>query len=272
MRHWGVIGLAAVGMIACERPTAPQVRDAADQVERKILSGDSTQLHGAVGTLLVLPMWYDTSHFVPSDTIRIIRDGQEILLRATMMERVYLPPPGSFARPVMNRMGLAWSADATHDTHRMRLLVLNANDPIPLINAPEKGWLEPSAPEMRYQHATFVVNVEPSDRHEWIARDGGNLTISDGVPVGSCPFTDHFTHSPGVVGGVSPTAAAITCDTRRYTISVSATMEHNNADGSTVELRLPRQETRGVKIVTQCTGVQNKDPGACWGFPMAKPE
>jgi hypothetical protein len=115
-----------------------------------------------------------------------------------------------------------------------------------------------------------VVNVEPDDRNEWNAREGGSLTISDGVLVGSCPFIDNFTHSPGVVGDMGRRTAAITCDTRRYTISVSATMEHNDTDRSTIDLRLPRQQTRGVRIVTQCAGVRNEDPGVCWGFPRAK--
>jgi hypothetical protein len=271
MRRWGVIGLAAVGMIACERPTAPQVRDAADQVERNILSGDSTKVYSTVRTFLYFPAVYDTSRLVPSDTVRITRGDQELLLRATVMERVFLPPPGSDAQPVVHRMGVVWSADATHDPNRMRLVFLLMNDSNPRIVGPRSDRFDPSIPEGSFhQHIAQAVAIEPGDRHEWTGQDDGALTISDGVPVGSCPFAGNFARSPALVADLAYTTTPITCDTRRYTISLSATMEHNDPDGAMTELRITRQQTRGVRITTQCKGVRNEDPDVCWGFPKAE--
>jgi hypothetical protein len=257
-------------MLACERPTAPQVRDAADQVERKILSGDSTEVYGGAMTLLGLSAVYDTSRLLPSDTIRIIRGDQKLLLHATVMERAYLPPAGSDARPIIDRMAVAWSADATHDRHRMRLVMLLTRDSVPLISTSGPDDPNPGRWEDLYKHWTRAVNIEPGDRHEWNARGGGSLTISDGVPVASCPFAGDVARSPVFPSGLPHTTAPITCDTRRYTISLSATMDHDDLDQSIIELRIPRQETRGVRIMTQCTGVREADPDECWGF--AKPD
>src|SRR5689334_20390189 len=76
--------VAALG--ACEHPTAPKATAKAEQLEQQLVSGDISQLQGALSDMLLMAssQAYAPAPLLPSATARVSRNGRSEVVHATV--------------------------------------------------------------------------------------------------------------------------------------------------------------------------------------------
>lgn len=237
---------------ACDRPTAPQVRDAVEKAQTEILSGffqsRSAEQYLRIEYALERTNWY------PKGMIEIERSGRPERYVATVMERVYLPPAVSGAAPYVRRMLIAWDSEA----HRG--IVLASDDSDATITFPTQALLEPTNPARLWQKVAFATQIESGARDAWYASEGA-LMFRLGPVAGPCTRLK-YGGDFGFAFGEGDTKKADTCQEVTYRVSAAAVLEHRSPDTgpgvldrwttSKVNLRLPEATVPGIRIITQC--------------------
>jgi hypothetical protein len=244
-----VLGLLAA---ACDRPTAPQVRDAVEKAQTELMTGvfqqRSVQQYQQIQYALERTNWY------PKGLVEVERGGRPERYVATVMERVYLPPAASGAAPYVRRMLIAWDAEA----HRG--IVLASDDSDATITFPSPALNYPTNPSRLWQRIAFATQIESGSGDAWYASEGA-LTFRLGPVSGPCtrlkyggdfgfPFTERETKKADICQEVS------------YRVSAAAVLEHRSPDKgpgvldrwttSKVNVRLPEATVPGIRIITQC--------------------
>jgi hypothetical protein len=258
---------------ACDRPTAPQARDAVEKTTAQLASGDFGQLDAGLSTLFQMASYYGTSagggRFVPAAHLTIVRNGEASVYRATVVERVYLPPEGSGARPLSRFTILAWNGE---DTSRSRQFVVMAGSdtatPVAIPSA--ENYVEGASPLQRSKPG-MVLTANQADRRAWYGAEG-TLRMVPGEKTGGCPYEGNARHYSAIVE-LQDTTLKLMCETRSYTAAMAAFIERGDPSRRDAlariaplreTLRLPESEIPGVRLVTRCTGSPMTDARGCW--------
>ena len=259
---------------ACEHPTAPEAREAIEKTTEQLASGDYMQLEAGLSTLFDMASYYGTKagggRFVPSTFVPIIRNAEHAPYRATVIERVYLPPEGSGARPFARFTLLAWTGG---DTARSRKFVaMSSTDSVSLVEIPQPAhFVEGASPTARSKPA-LVLTADQADRRAWYGTQG-KLTMRVAERTGGCPYEGNARYSSAIIE-LQDTTVKLLCETRRYDATMAAYIERGDPSRRDAltrittplrgTLRMPESSIPGVRLVTKCTGAAMKDARGCW--------
>ena len=257
---------------ACDRPTAPQARDAVEKTTAQLASGDFAQLDAGLSTLFQMASYYGTSagggRFVPAAHLSIVRNGEASVYRATVVERVYLPPEGSGARPLSRFTLLAWNGE---DTSRSRQFVVMAgSDTATPVAIPDPANYVEGASRLQRSKPGMVLAANQADRRAWYGTEG-TLRMTAGEKTGGCPYEGNARHYSAIVE-LQDTTVKLVCETRSYTATMAAFIQRGDPSRRDAltritplreTLRLPESEIPGVRLVTRCTG-SHTDARGCW--------
>lgn len=254
---------ASLALVGCEHPTAPEARARVEKAESQLLSGDYSQMQAGITDLFLAAAQYGVpgNPFVPSAPITVSRDGEMLPMRASVVERVYLPPVGSGGRPLVRRAVMGWTTmDEQHQ--EQRLLVMFSGDSLSAIRTPRASLIIPGSAAGRYERNGFVLTVDPGDRLPWFGAEG-TLTILDGARTGICPYSaPRSGYSSGIVE-LQDSTKKVECEARAYPVAMTAFIEHGDPEFRDIGSRIaPRRETLrmlpaelpGVRIVFACKG------------------
>lgn len=255
---------ASLALVGCEHPTAPEARARVEKTESQLLSGDYGQMQAGISDLFMSASYYGGSNnpYVPSAPITVSRNGEMLSMRGTVVERVYVPPAGSGARPLIRRAVMGWT---TMDAEQLqqRLLVMFSSDSLSEVNVPRAGIARPWSPEERFDRNGFVLTVDPGDRQHWFGVEG-TLTIRDGARTGTCPYSARYAEgSSSIVELQWDSTFKAGCEARTYPVAMTAFVEHGDPEFRDIGSRIaPRRETLrmlpaelpGVRIVFACKG------------------
>jgi hypothetical protein len=263
------LSLVATG---CDHPTAPGARDVVEKATAQLASGDYMQLEAGMSTLFDMASYYGTGagggRYVPSIHVPIVRDALHEPYRATVIERVYLPPEGSGARPHTRFTILAWTGD---DTARSRKFVaMSSSDTVSPLEIPRPAnFVEGAAPLTRSKPG-MVLAADQADRRAWYGTEG-TLRIEVRERTGGCPYEGMARHY-SAIPDLQDTTVKMLCETWSYDATMSAFLERGDPSRRDVmtrinplrgTLRLPRVTVPGVRLVTKCVGMPT-DPRGCW--------
>jgi len=238
---------ALVFAAACDEPTAPRVRDAVEQADRRLFSGGARWNPELQLTLQSLSL----SRRFPTAPLEV--DGTRGFTRfvATVSERVYVPPPSSGGLPYVRRMLLAW------DVESQRAIAIASDDSIATVVAPTMANRGDLNPTRLWGRAGFVTDLEQG-RESWFGAEG-SVELLGGEPVGPCKFG-----IDGISSGfafVELPSTGETCQEARYEVSASTWVEPGDPEQRSVLDRwiknrhlvgIRRQTIPGTRIVTQC--------------------
>ena len=265
-----------IGCLGCDKVTGPQARDIVERTEKRLLSGDYATLQRGLRDLTDVAMYYgygnhNNNRHIPIGQFSILRDGQLVSMMATVVERVYLPQPGSGGRPSVSRWVLAWEVDSTdRATDRWRLVVLISSDTVSSLAVP---GIQPTNGTRRFERSGFVLNVDPGDRRAWYSTEGA-LSITGGALTGPCPYTGTSAKEMTGIAEISDPMNTFSCDTRAYSVSVASLLERgdpsnrhslDNLIPATGTLTAATQMVPGVRFETQCSAVR-RGPDVCWDY------
>ena len=248
--------LLIAGLTACDRETAPQVRDAIESAQRQAFEGSLGTISASVGLPLeqVANRLFMSSVF-PRDTIIVERGTERRVMLATVLERVYVPTGETGARPYVRRTVLLWEQSSKVG------FVVMSDDSIAAVSATyfSGGFLRRSAGRMG-------AVLEVQNRQTWFGRDG-TIEFMDGLKTGSCPFGDKASAENARVMGQDAQAPDATCERMRYPVSVRATLERgdptNRSALETVAGNHPSlfidAQIPGLRFVTRCRAAYPRD-------------
>jgi hypothetical protein len=260
--------------VACEHPTAPDVQAAAEKSEIQLASGDYSQIEAGLVDLFMLATMYGSNYYgstnplVPTAPATIVRSGVEAPFRSTVIERVYLPPEQSGARPVTRFSLIGWSdADSQH---LRRLVVMVGGDTVaPVVLPRADSWVSTAS------RSAFTVTTDQADRRVWYGTEG-ELRIRAGPRTADCPYEGKAVYVSGMVELQDSTKRRPACETRQYQASMAAFIERRTSGRSSVidairppireTLRLVESSVPGVRLVARCTGQFEKDPMPCFDY------
>jgi hypothetical protein len=257
---------------ACDHPTAPDLQAAAEKTEIQLTSGDYTQVESGLVDLFQLASMYGSAYhgsthpLVPTASATIVRNGVEATYRSTVIERVYLPPEKSGARPVTRFSLVGWSEPDSE--HQRRLVVMIGTDSAVPIAIPRGGKTFDNR-----SRAGFVVTANQADRRVWYGAEG-ELRVRVGPRTADCPYKDKDVYLSGVVELQDSTKRPM-CEARSYQAWMAAFIERGDPAHRTIAntvqpiretLRLVETSIPGVRLVAQCTGEPEKDPFPCFDY------
>jgi hypothetical protein len=160
-----LLGVAA----ACDHPTAPQAREAAERTDAKLTSGDFGQLESGLWELFDIATSYGSAYYGsthpanPTSYSAVSRNGIVAPYRTTAIEQIYLPPEESGAMPASRFTIIGWSdADSAQ---RRRLVVMLTSDSLAPIRIPLPG----TTANTRLRGA-FALTADQANRRTWYAR------------------------------------------------------------------------------------------------------
>ena len=257
---------------ACEHPTAPDVQAAAEKTEVKLASGDLSQIESGLADLFMLASNYGSAYhgsthpLVPTASAEIVWNAEFEPYRSTVIERVYLPPENSGARPVTRFSVIGWSDADT--AHRRRLVVMMATDTVAPILIPRGG----KTFDNRIRSG-FTMTVDQADRRVWYGTQG-EVRIRAGDRIAECPYKEKDVYVSGVVE-LQDSTRRPACETRQYVASMAAFVERGNPEQRTLAeavrpiretLRMIESSIPGVRLVARCVGDPLKDPMPCFDY------
>jgi len=272
MRSSSLLALVA-GLVACDRPTAPQARDAIEAEQHVLLHSDAWRVGPRLGSLfehITMSGWIPRA--LGADIVTVDRDGNRIPLSASVIERVYLPPTGSHGRAVSHYSVLLW--DPRFTVRFARGAVFLTNDQVSDVELPRRELLQ-RLDDALALHRSVAMVVDPGGAAVWFGFDG-HLEIHPVGAGGQCPFV--ASHAEGLAeqsGGEVP--PDVECTGARYSVSLTSTIRQGDPNDA-LDVREPFRHhpvvhldapvVGGVRIVTHCepAGPENQLPAAC--FPL----
>lgn len=251
--HRRVIAAAIAGVVAivaCDSPTAPQVRDAVEKVQHDLFLAPNG--FGGDVRRMILSGVRQTRYF-PVGLLEIERNGHREQYLATLMERVYLPVAGSGGAPYVRRTLMAW------DSVTRRGFALASDDSVSAIVRPTNEAMVETSPAHLFGRLGFVTYFEDGSVGGWVGSEGA-LTFNAGPATGPC--TIRSAPEPGAPLYDPWGRHHETCEQVQFHVSTNAILEHRNPDGERSlfdrlagrqnALHIVSQDVPGVRIVTQC--------------------
>lgn len=278
MRHsTPILFVLFLAAAACEHPTAPEARAAVEKTEIQLASGDYTQLAAGMSTLFDMAAYYAEpaggGRFVPTAFVPVVRDARKAPYRATIVERVYLPPDGSGGRPFSRFTLVAWNDP--DPSGRRQLVAMFTSDSVSELRVPGEAAVAQGAFGNTRRRSGFALTVDQADRRTWFGTQG-RMLIRTAERTGDCPYAGEKRHSSHLRELQDDSTAM--CEARRYDASLIAFIERGDPSRRGVlaplapvrgTLRIEEASVPGVRILTKCKGTGPGEPFGCfdrWSF------
>lgn len=237
---------ACLGVAACERPTAPQARDVALQVEKELARGN---LDAYWGKIAIMPNM--ASMFGIRPTLRdgvglaISRDGLTETVNAIIVENVFVPPEG-MGKPLVRRTLAAWP-----ESRLYAMSVIAERHPSELSTDSTSGYYERLlGPSPR----AFARLQFPDVTHRWVPQSG---TVHIGDPVVERPCE---TQLPRHLHGMAHAPDDVSCEIALFEVRLDGVFTRAadmarplwRVTAPRHELTVATQRLPGVRFVTRC--------------------
>lgn len=252
MRKLFLVALVFAAGSGCDRPTAPQVRDQIEKTQAALLTGASS-----IGVRLLddaISGGLEHSNLFPHDTISLEYDGRMLSAPATVMERVYLPPPSSGAAPYVRRTMILWNRDARIG------IALAADDGVVSVTWPAREVTNDASARRLWGRIGFVTQIELEHADAWFG-DEGAAAIEPAERVGPCRFND-MSQSMAFLYRDGSAKDGDACNYARYRVHATARLVHRDPSSGRGmldawtdahrTLRVDQQDIPGTRIVTRC--------------------
>lgn len=250
-----ITATVALILVGCDRPTGPEARDMAAEIEAEAGRGDFSRIRR------MLPLTAPAGYLQGSRKVHrnraviAVRNGRADTLSGFVLENVYLPPAG-YGVPLIRRSLVGWD-----DEWQYGFVAISEAHPGSV------GRSDPSLPHSMYpQTMDSVLGPPPAflrvTRHEpgasWLAR-GGVVDIRNPVIDRECEVD----RDP--LGGVDGLHTNVTCEWALFEVKVEGSFIRESDAGGLLpdhmkprqRLEIPAQRVPGVRFTTQCRDFRN---------------